>query len=257
MSESPKPPRLYKEKEVGKILQRATEFHLDSPGHSPGSLGELSLAELEEIALEAGIELQDLRRAAMELDSGELSISGWARFLGERIVLVREAIIPGEIPQAGFERVITAVRQAAGEFGEPSFLGRTLTWQAETSGKMRSIVLVVAAQDGETHIRIEERLDQFALALFGGTLGGVGGGVGLGAGLPLAAALGSLLLGIPILLGVMGLTHMGTRPIYRAYVGKRRKALDDLMDRVTRQVTSAISSASLQGTNNRKQISGS
>jgi len=36
------------------------------------------------------------------------------------------------------------------------------------------------------------------------------GGVGLGAGLPLAAAMGSLLLGIPILLGVVGLTHVGT-----------------------------------------------
>ena len=257
MSDHPPPPRLYSEKEVSKILERATDPHREGPGRSSGSLGELSLAELEEIALEAGIDPRDLRRAAMELDSGDLVISGWARLVGEQLTLVREAIIPGEIPQPGFERVVTAIRQAAGEFGEHSFLGRTLTWQAETSSKMRSILLVVAAKDGETHIRIEDRLDQFAVTLFSGTLGGVGGGVGFGAGLPLAAALGSLLLGIPILLGVFGLTHIGTRPIYRAFVRKRRKAIDEMMEEVTREVTKAISSASLQGAEEPKQISGS
>jgi len=256
MSDRPTPPRLYGEKEVSKILERATGLHREDPGRSTGSSGGLSLADLEEIALEAGIDPQDLRRAAMELDSGDLTLSGWGRLLGDRLTLVREAIIPGEIPQPGFERVVTAIRQSSGLFGEPSFLGRTLTWQAETSGKMRSIRLVVAAKDGETHVRLEERLDQFALTLFSGTLGGVGGGVGFGAGLPLAAALGSLLLGIPILLGVLGLTHMGTRPIYRAFVRKRRKAIDEMMEEVTREVTKAISSASLQGAEEPKQISG-
>lgn len=257
MSDHPTPPRLYSEAEVSKILERATGFHREGPGRSSGSSGGLSLADLEEIALEAGIDPRDLRLAAMELDSGDLTVSGWARLLGDRLTLVREAIIPGEIPQPGFVRVVTAIRQASGLFGEPSFLGRTLTWQAETSGKMRSIILVVAAKDGETHIRIEERLDQFAVALFCGTLGGVGGGVGLGAGLPLAAALGSLLLGIPILLGVAGLTHIGTRPIYRAFVRKRRKAIDEMMERMTWEVTSAIASTSLEGSEEPKRISGS
>jgi len=258
MSDRPTPPsRLYTEKEVGEILDRATEIHGERPGGSSGSSAGLSLAELEEIALEAGIDPRDLRRAAMELDSGDSGVSGWSRITGDQLSLVREAVISGEIPQAGFERVVTVVRQAAGEIGQPSVLGSTLTWQAETSSKMRTIQLVVAPKDGETHIRLDERLHQFAGALFGGTLGGVGGGVGLGAGLPLAAALGSLLLGIPILLGVIGLTHMGTRPIYRAFVGKRRKAIDEMMERVTWEVTQAIASASLQGTKDPKQISGS
>jgi len=49
-------------------------------------------------------------------------------------------------------------RQAAGEFGQPSLLGRTLTWRAETSSKLRTMQLVVAPGNGETHIRLEERL---------------------------------------------------------------------------------------------------
>ena len=68
--------------------------------------------------------------------------------------------------------------------------------------------------------------------------------------------MGSLLLGIPILLGVLGLTHMGTRPIYRAFVERRRKAIDEIMERVTWEVTQAIASASLEGTEDPKKITG-
>ncbi len=254
MSDHPTPPRYYTEEEVNKILERATGLHGEGSGRSSGSL---SLAELEDIALEVGIDPRELRRAAMELDSGELVPTGWARLLGGRLTLVREAIIPGEIPQAGFERVVTAIRQASGIVGEPTFLGRSLTWEAQTPGKLRSILLVAVAKDGETHIRIEERLDQLALTLFGGTLGGVGLGVGFGAGFPLAMALGSLLLGVPIVLGTVGLTHMATRPIYRAFVGKRRKAMDEMMEKVSWEVTQAIASASLQGAEESKQIRGS
>ena len=258
MSNHPTSPiRLYTKKEVGEILDRATETHGERPEGPSGSPAGLSLAELEEIALEAGIDPMELRRAAMEVDSSGSGVSGWAGITGDQLTLVREAVISGEITPTGFERVVTVVRQAAGEFGQPSILGRTLTWQAETSSKMRTIQLVVAPKDGETHVHLEERLHQFAGALFGGTLGGVGGGVGLGAGLPLAAAMGSLLLGIPILLGVVALTHVGTRQIYRAFVKKRRKAVDEIMERVTWEVTQAIASAPLEGTKDPKQISGS
>lgn len=257
MSDHPTPPRLYSEEEVSKILDRATGLHRERPGHSSGSSSGLSLAELEEIALEAGIDPLDLRRAAMELDSGDLVISTWARFAGEQLTLVREAFIPGEIPEAGFERVITVARQAVGELGEHSFLGRTLTWQAEASSKLRSVQLVVAPKDGETHIQLKESLGQTAGLVHSCALGGVGAGVGLGAGLPLAVAFGSVLLGALFPLGVTGLSYIGARRIYRALVGKRRKAIDEIIARVTWEVTSAISSASLQGAEDRKQISGS
>ena len=158
MSNHPTPPiRLYTEKEVGEILARATETHGERPEGPSGSPAGLSLAELEGIALEAGIDPMDLRRAAVELDSGGSGASGWARITGDQLTLVREAVISGEITPTGFERVVTVVRQTAGEFGQPSVFGRTLTWQAETSSKMRTIQLVVAPKDGETHVRLEER----------------------------------------------------------------------------------------------------
>ena len=48
-------PRLYDEKEVGKLLERATELQREDPVRAAAS-GGLSLSELEEIAAEAGID---------------------------------------------------------------------------------------------------------------------------------------------------------------------------------------------------------
>jgi hypothetical protein len=77
--------RRYGDKEVGLILRRATEFQRQEPA-SAAEGGGLTLAELEEIAAEAGIDPRHLRRAASELDeSGAwLRPEGAARLLGDR-----------------------------------------------------------------------------------------------------------------------------------------------------------------------------
>ena len=245
MPDQPTPPRLYGDTEVGKILDRATELQREIPARSAGG-GGLSLAELEDIALEAGIDPQHLRRAAMELETGDLGASASSMLLGDQLTLVREAIIPGEIPDSGFERVVGAVQHTAYEYGQPSLMGRTLTWQAENPNKTRSVLLVVSARDGETHIRIEERLHQFAGGLFGGTVAGVGGGIGLGVGVPVGLSLGSALLATLFPLGVVGLSYMGCREIYRAVVRKRRRVISEMMERVTSEVTACIASATLE-----------
>ena len=240
---------------MGKILTRATELQQELPSRSAAS-GGLSLAELEEIALEAGIDPQRLRQAAMELESGDLGPEGWSRLVGDQLTLVREAVIPGEIPDSGWERVVAVVQQTSHEHGQPSLLGRTLTWQAETESKMRSILLVVSARDGETHVRIEERLQQLAGGLFGGIMGGVGLGVGLGAGLPMGLAAGSALLSVLFPLGILSLSYMGSKEIYRALVKRRRTVIATLMERVTSEVTASINSAALKEADESRQLPG-
>jgi len=255
MSELPTPPRLYGEKEVDQLLKRATELQAELPSRSAAT-GGLSLSELEEIAVEAGIDPRRLRQAAMELESGDMGTEAWTWLSGERLSLVREAIIPGEIPESGWERVVTVVRQNTHEHGQPSLLGHTLTWQGETASKMRSILVVVSARDGETHVRIEERLHQTAAGLFGGIIGGVGGGLGLGAGLPMGIAAGSALLTALFPLGIIGLSYMGAKEIYRAVVKRRRTAVSELMDRVSSEVTACIASASLTEADEPLKLSG-
>jgi hypothetical protein len=246
MPDSSKLPRLYDEREVGKILERATEIQRQEPARAAEG-GGLSLEELEEIALEAGIDPRHLRRAAVELDTGEIDPSGWDRLVGDHTTLVYEAMVPGELPQDDFEGVVSAIQQVAREHGQPSLLGKTLTWQAETPSKTRSIQVVVSARRGETHIRVEERLHQFASGLFGGIIGGVGGGVGLGVGLPIGLeALGSALFATAFPLGIIGLSYLGARQIYRQVIKRRRAKLAELLDSVTEAVRRSIEDGLLE-----------
>jgi len=163
-------PRLYGEKEIGKILKRATELQHKEP--SAPSAGSMSLQELEDIAAEAGIDPTYLRRAALEIDTGAMELSTWAKFLGEELLLVSEITIPGELRDDGFERIVEVIQRGTREHGQPSLLGRTMTWRAETPNKTRTIQITVNSRDGQTSVRLEENLTQFAGGLFGGTIAG-------------------------------------------------------------------------------------
>lgn len=245
MTDLPSSPRLYDEKQVGKLLKRATELQQEDGSHTRAT-GGMSLAELEEIAGEAGIDPRFLRRAAAELASGGFEASGWERVTGEQLTLVQEAVVAGELPPEGFERVVAAIQMAAREHGQPSLLGRTLTWQAETAGKSRTIQVTVSVRHGETHVRAEERLHQLASGLFAGTTLGGGTGVGVGVGLPVALEVfGSALLAVAFPLAAVTLAYMTAREIYARIVRRRRKALAGLVDAVVASASEAIADHAL------------
>lgn len=99
-------------------------------------------------------------------------------------------------------------------------------------------MVVVSARDGETEIRIEERLHRFAGGLFGGGVGGFGTGVGLGVGLRVGLeVLGSALFATVFPLAVIGMAYIGAREIYRAVVRRRRRVIGELLDRLVAEVS--------------------
>lgn len=233
-------PRLYDEKEVGKLLERATELQREDPVRAAAS-GGLSLAELEEIAAEAGIDPRLLRRAAAEMASSRAEPEGWERITGERLTLMHESVVAGELTEEGFERVVEAIQRTAQEHGQPSLLGRTLTWQAETAGKTRTIQATVTSRDGQTYMRVVERLHQMASGLFAGTVAGAGVGLGMAAGVPLAInVLGSGLLAFAFPMASVGLTLMACREIYRRIVRKREKAITAMMAAMVESASQSI-----------------
>jgi hypothetical protein len=245
MADSPRLPRLYDEKEVGRLLKRATELQREDPVRA-NPAGGFSLEELEEIAAEAGIDPQHLRRAAAELDTGGGDVEGWEHLLGEKVTLVRQAVVPGELGPTGFERLVPAIQILASEHGQPSLLGRTLTWHSETQSKSRSLQIVVSARNGETHIRAEERLHQMAAGLFAGTTAGFGVGVGIAVGMPVGLqVLGSVLFAAAFPLGTIGLTLVAVRQIYRAVVRRRRSILTGLVEGIAAEAEAAIAEAAL------------
>ena len=247
MADHPNLPRVYGDKEIGQILKKATELQAREPS-APSSSG-LTLHELEEVAVEAGIDPLFLRRAALELGTSPTESGFWAKVAGDEFVLVRETTVPGELYDDGFERVVSVIQMGSREQGQPSLFGRSLTWRAETPSKTRTVQVTVTSRDGQTHIRLEENLQQLAAGVFGGGMGGFGGGVGLGLGLPLAGflGLGGSLLAAAFPLGALGLAYIGGRQIYRAVTKKRRRVMGELFDKILAEVLACVEDRAVEG----------
>ena len=130
-------PRVYGEKEIGQILKRATDLQHEEPS-APSAAG-VTLAELEDIAAEAGIDPVFLRRAAMEVDSGVADPSFWVHITGEELMLVRDVTLPGELPDDGFERIVTAIQSRSREHGQPTNPGREPKY-ADRTGRDADVI---------------------------------------------------------------------------------------------------------------------
>lgn len=231
-------PRVYGDKEIGRILQRATDLQHQEPTAPAAGV---TLDELEEIAAEAGIDPRYLRRAALEVDSIVHGSSIWTRVAGDDLILIREIELPGELQESGFERIVAVIQTQSREHGQPSLLGKTLTWRAETANKTRTIQIVVTSRDGHTLVRLEENLTQVAAGLFAGTTAGFGVGVGVGAGLPIALeVIGSALFAVAAPIGIIGISYIAARAVYRQLVRRRNRAIDDLFDRVVAEARASI-----------------
>lgn len=238
MSSNQHLPRRYSDDEVTELLKRATDIQHADPSHRPGT-GGITLAELQEVALEAGIDPKHLQRAAAELDTPrDLEISD--KLAGTRLTVVAERVVPGELSDGDFSKILPEIQRASPGHGNASMVGTTLTWSSDTTQRMRSLQVTVACSDGETLIRAEERLHGLAGSLFGGLMGGFGGGVGIGVGLPVGIeALGSVAFAVAFPIGVLTTAYLAARGILKHTGKKRRRELEAMVDRIAAHVQPA------------------
>jgi hypothetical protein len=225
------PVRRYEDAEVRQLLERATRAQTSAPARrqTPG----LTLAELEDIAAEAHIDVARLRAAAheLELERTARPAGAAARLAGGPLRMRVERVLPFEVDDTALHRLVMTIGAASGDDGEPHFVGRTFTWTVSTNSGRRTTVRI-SAHDGRTSIQAEERYRELAGGLFGGVLGGVGGGLGFGAGGAIAGTLGSAALAVAIPVTVIAGTYAACRFGFRAYVRKRTLELDRLCDHV-------------------------
>ena len=163
-------PRRYTEDQVSEILKHATDLQAEESTPGRGSAEGMTLAEIQEIAAEVGIDPRHLQTAAARLDRPEPSGLGVALAGGPLLVSV-ERVVPGEMSEDDFARIVPDIQQASTGHGNATMVGSTLTYSAETGQKQRTLQVVVSSQDGQTLIRAEERLHGLAAALFGGIVG--------------------------------------------------------------------------------------
>jgi hypothetical protein len=241
MAENENLPRRYSEKEVAILLRRATEIQQTDPS-SPDS-GGLTLAELEDIAAEAGIDVGYLRSAAAELESlGPPSKESMLQevLAGAPFTIRLEKRIPGQVPESRLEELVPIIEMATDGHGQASAIGSTLTWSSTTSGNTSSQQVLVQSGRGETLVRIEDRVGGLAGALYGGIVGG-GSGVGIGAGGAVAGVIGLpafLIVAIPA--GIIGSSYMVARAIFTAQVRRRRARMEELMDQIAMRVERSV-----------------
>lgn len=233
------PDRRYSEKEVARLLRRAIELQrAESAAPGPATAG-LTLAELQEVALEVGIDPGHLRAAASELQVwGDPSV--WERLVGAPVSFVLERSVPGEFPEDAFEELVPLLSAGTMGQGNASAVGKTLTWSSRSDANTSSQQVLVQGRHGETLVRVEERLGGFAGGLFGGLLGGVGGGVGLGVGGALGGVLGSVVLAVAFPVTVIAGSYVAAREIFKAHVRKRRRRMEELLDRIAEAVEMRI-----------------
>lgn len=230
-------PRRYTEKEVGLILRRATEMQRAEP--SALDPEGLTLADLEEIAAEAGINPGMLRRAANELHVLK-PVTFASRLAGAPVEIEIERIIKGELPAERLEELVPTIQSATSGQGTASAVGRTLTWSSRTDSNTSSQQVLVSVRDGQTLIRLQESYGGLAAGLFGGIIGGVGGGLGFGMGGALGGILGSVAFGVAIPITVVAGSYALARAIFTSQVKRRQAAAHLLVDRLAEQVESAV-----------------
>ena len=244
MTDSAGDNRRFSEEEVALIIKRAAELQqTEETAEEPGNA--MTLAEVEQIAREAGIDPHLIRRAAHTLDRPQ-EANRPSPWVGAPTRLVFERVVDGEISTDEYEQLIDTVRRTLGDNGMPSVLGKTLAWTSSMQagrrrGHGRQVDVTVVSRRGVTTIRVEEELRNIAGALFGGLVGGGGGGttgitMGIGLGALHSAAIAAMLW-----VTVASSFYLLARTLFARTSEKRERELRELIDRLEEQVAAAVS----------------
>ncbi len=226
--------RRYDDQEVARLLERAAELQRAGPVSAATGL---TLAELESVAAEAGLDVAALRQAAAELDvGGGAAATTGTRLAGAPLRLRFERSLPFEVPDDAFDRLLPIVQETVGVRSQVTQAGRSWSWQASDPESSRRLEVIVAVHGGETTIRIEERFGHLAGGLFGGVLGGFGG-VSLGLYAALASTVGASLLVAAVPVGVVAGTYTACRFGFRSLVRRRESVLRRLLDRIADELS--------------------
>jgi hypothetical protein len=225
--------RRFNEKEVALIIKRASELQQNET--TAESTTGMSLAELEQVAREAGLDPALVRRAAEDLDT-RVTDQTPSRFLGAPTALRLERTIDGEVPADEYEAMVLEMQRLLGGVGTASTLGRTLQFSLTGATRQhasgRAVQVTVAPRNGRTTIRIEEPLGPLAGGLFGGLMGGMGGGL-MGPAIAVgAAAFHSAIVATGLVGVAVGSSYLLARTIYGNIVRRRGEKLHELMSRL-------------------------
>jgi len=230
-------------------------------GPPPTLTSGYQMADVRDAAKAVGIKDKYVERALNERRAAETPAHGIRAgvgeyknpFLGESTTITYEAIVDGEMRERDFDILVDIIRRALGDVGTVSAVGRSLSWSAPAASGRRTHISVLV-RDGRTSIYVSERLKELAGGLFGGIMGGGGGGmigpsIGIG-----VEAMGSALASVGLVIGSVSLAYTIARTIFTKIVGKRRRMLQELTERLADQARKSIAPPALPGAREARRL---
>jgi hypothetical protein len=152
--------RVYTDKEISAVLKRAAELQR-TQGPAPTASG-LSLAELEQVAADVGIDPDYVKAAAFELEEGrpDKKYHLW----GSPTSIDMERLVDGAMTDEKWEEAVAEIRRVFNAMGEMGQTGRTRDWVLRDQTGER-IHVMMAPVGEQTRIRLHYRMTDWAVAV--------------------------------------------------------------------------------------------
>ena len=212
------PARHYTDREVRLILKTAVEMQQQRADRAGDVSGGMSLVELEQVAVEAGLDPALVRHAAARLDTAGAPTDRNV-FLGSPTHIILERVVELSIDPDRFDQLLDVVRAVTHEVGEISTVGRQFGWKGRMDGAKTEVN--VSAGERRSTLRVRVELDEVAVehfmlkaTLFGFAGGLFGTAVTMSAFGPVGIVVGAGTLATGYLWARRGLRSAATR--YRA-----------------------------------------
>ncbi len=159
--------RSFNEKEIGPLIQRATELHEVAMGKSERSL---SLKEIESIAAELGLPPEYVRTAALEL-AGQRDADTRTNLWGGPFVVDQTRVVDETMSEEQWGEIVLELRSSAGGAGHVSEIGKArewFRWVGEGDGGFNLAKTRVSVRPGneETIIRIQKHYGGAAIMAY-------------------------------------------------------------------------------------------
>ena len=242
MSQFPVEKRRYSDKELALIIKRAAELEGRVGAEVPG--GVHSLAEIQQIAEEAGLDPELILQAAASL---ELSApSSKSLILGAPTEFRFQRTIDAEIDESDLGELISTIRQIMGHEGEVSSVLGVAEWKHYTQSEFERALsrssprdhVEISPRPGETKIRVTSRYATQAGLVFGAgaaaaglvsVLAVISGNTGFLSGY-------TFLLEAGLIAGAWSAAYFGARSYWRRASSLIERRARNLMDQLESQV---------------------
>ena len=211
------PDDVYKGKEIDAILRTAARLQEEDDARQDKGLG-LSLAEVEEIAAESGIDPKYIREAALisTADDDEDRFHFW----GGPITARRSFIVNRALSRVEMEDLVPAIQRITDNAGSTDSLGNSLTWTSHTRKNQGSMSVMMQVEGDKTVCTLKA-----PIMMPGFLIHYVPLILTFMIGLPFAATRGFTPTVLAIAAVLMSVVFLGTRFGYGRYADMKKRQL--------------------------------